>query len=233
MLALRVLAGFALASSLIVPAAADPAATLTAAATPPTSTYDVGFRIGGYGFRREGDPAPGEGWTECRMNGLGVFADRAFRGTPLYLEAGLDGYASSTFLAQAPANTDLPIDRISMLVSVAAGARTQLTTHIRGYVQLGGGVELTHVSVPYGSAGTIRDDLALPEGFFGVGADVRIARGTYVGAMMRLLVMGNFNYDAQKLSMPNQWVAAPQPSDVFAASPDLAMQGQFYVRRDL
>src|SRR5262245_22057613 len=52
------------------------------------ATYDVGVRIGGYGFRREGDTSD-EGWTECRMGGVGVFASRSLTG-PVFLEAGLD-----------------------------------------------------------------------------------------------------------------------------------------------
>jgi hypothetical protein len=214
-------------------AAADPAdaATVIASTTAP-SLYDVGFRVGGYGFRREGDPTPGEGWTECRMDGIGVFADRTLRG-PVYLEAGVDGYTSSTLFETAAQKMDAPIDRISLLVSVAGGARSQLTRWLRGYVQLGVGVELTHVSMPYGNTGTIRDDLALPEGFFGVGADIRVARATYIGATMRMLVMGNFNYTAQQAMSGNQWVAQPTPAQLFDASPDLAVQGEFYFRRDL
>jgi len=199
-------------------------------ATAPAPTYDVGFRVGGYGFRREGDPRPGEGWTECRMNGVGVFADRALRG-PLFVEAGLDAYASST-LAMASPSTDLPIDRMSAIVSVAGGARVQLASWLRTYVQLGVGAELTRVSVPYGND-RIRDSKALPEGFFGAGLDLRIAKGTYVGATLRALVMGNFDYDAAKLDTSMGWVAPPPASEVFAASASVAAQGQFYVRHDM
>jgi hypothetical protein len=93
-------------------------------------------------------------------------------------------------------------------------------------------VELTRLSVPYGDT-TIRADKAIPEGFFGIGGDLRIASGTYAGASLRLLVMGNFDYSAARLQAGNAWVMQPTPDQVFAASPDFAMQGQFYVRRDL
>jgi hypothetical protein len=203
-------------AGLVAPAAADP--------------FDLGVRVGGYGFRREGDNRPGEGWTECRMNGLGVFGSRALRG-PLFVEAGLDVYSSADGpLGAEP--TDLPIDRMSGLVSAAIGARTHVTSWLRGYVQLGAGVELTRVSVPYGDE-RIRDSQVLPEGFFGAGLDLRIARSTYVGASFRTLVMGNFDYDRERLDMSNGWVAAPTADEVFAPSPDLAAQGQFYVRREL
>ncbi len=202
-------------------------ASLIVSTTAAADSTSVGFRIGGYGFRREGTPSQTQSWDECRMNGLGLFGNRTVRG-PLFVEAGLDTYFS-TNQAQP---TDLPIDRQSALVSVAGGVRTQVTSWLRGYAQLGVGLELTRVAVPYGDS-TIRDSKALPDGFLGIGGDIRIARGTYVGASMRTLVMGNFDYDPARLQMTNAWVAPPRASDVFAASPSFAAQGQFYVRRDL
>ena len=189
--------------------------------------YAMGVRVGGYGFRREGSTSQQQSWDECRMNGIGVFAQRALPG-PLFVEAGLDTYFS---IGQGQP-TDLPIDRQSALVSVAAGARTQVTSWLRGYVQLGGGVEMARLSVPYGD-GTIRENKAMPDGFFGVGAEIKFTRGFYGGATLRTLVMGNFNYDPQRLQMSNQWVASPAPNDVFTASPSFAEQGQFYLRKDL
>ncbi|KAB2899123.1 MAG: porin family protein [Kofleriaceae bacterium] len=199
------------------------------ASSPAAAETDVGVRVGGYGFHREGDTSA-EAWTECRMNGIGVFASRDVRG-PAFVEAGLDAYVSQAFPTPAPEG-DLPIDRMSGLVSVAAGARTMIGSRVRAYVQLGAGVELTKVSVPYGDDRTVRDAKVMPEGFFGVGLDVRVAKGTYVGASFRTLVMGNFDYDPARLEMESQWVA-PQPDVVFDASPDLANQGQFYIRRNL
>jgi hypothetical protein len=187
----------------------------------------VGFRVGGYGFRREGSSGENSAWNLCRMNGLGLFGTRSLRG-PLYLEAALDTYFS-TNMGQP---TDLPIDRQSALLSLAGGLRTQVTPWLAGYAQVGIGMELTRVAVPYGD-GTIRDDKALPDGFLGVGGDIRIARGTYIGANLRTLVMGNFDYDPQRLQMSNQWVAPPKSSEVFAASPSFAAQGQFFIRREL
>ncbi len=199
------------------------------AATPAAAETDVGFRVGGYGFHREGDTSA-DAWTECRMNGVGVFASRDLRG-PAFVEAGLDAYVSQAFPTPAPEG-DLPIDRMSGLISVAAGARTNFGSRVRGYVQLGAGVELTKVAVSYGEDRTVRDAKVMPEGFFGVGLDVRIAKDTYVGASFRTLVMGNFDYDADRLEMESAWIT-PQPEVVFDASPDLANQGQFYVRRNL
>ncbi len=194
-----------------------------------SSTYSVGARVGGYGFRRNEDPGSIEGalgaaWSECRMNGLGVFVHRELVG-PWFAEAALDTYFS---IGPGEAS-DLPIDRQSVLLSTAIGARTHFTPWLIGYVQLGGGVELTRLSVPWGDD-AIRADKAFPEGFAGLGADVRVARGTFVGASFRTLVMANFNY---VLPMQSAWVAAPSADDVFAATPTLAAQAQFYLRRDL
>src|SRR5262249_24544921 len=96
----------------------------------PAPTYDVGFRIGGYGFRREGDTSTNS-WNECRMNGLGVFGSRALTG-PLFAEAPFDAYLSSHFLRREP-STDVPIDRMSGLISTAIGVRSELTSWLRGY----------------------------------------------------------------------------------------------------
>jgi hypothetical protein len=196
---------------------------------PGTSTYSVGARVGGYGFRRNEDPGSIEGalgaaWSECRMNGFGVFVNRELAG-PWFAEAALDTYFS---IGPGEAS-DLPIDRQSMLLSTAIGARTHFAPWLTGYVQLGGGVELTRLSVPWGDD-AIRADKAFPEGFAGFGADLRVARGTFVGTSFRTLVMANFNY---VLPMQSAWVAAPSSSDVFAATPTLAAQFQFYLRRDL
>lgn len=203
-----------LAALTLVPsfAAAEPAA------------YDLGVRIGGYGFRRANDAV----WDECRMNGLGVFGSRTLTG-PLFVEAGVDTY----FTKGAAPDGDLPIDRVSGLASVAIGVRMQFAPWLRGYVQLGAGVEHTRVSVPYSFERRITDHMTLPEAFFGFGGDVRVGRATYVGASFRTHVMGNFDYDPMKLDTGNEWVAAPAPEQVFDATPDLAAQVQFYLRYQL
>jgi hypothetical protein len=212
-------------------AAADraPSSSLSASARP--AEFDLGVRIGGYGFKREGDDRPGEGWTECRMDGFGVFGSRVLRG-PLFVEAGLDVYGSSDVVVESAA-MDLPIDRTSGLLSVAGGVRTQIAWWLRGYLQIGAGVELTRVSVPYGDE-TVRDTKAMPEGFFGFGLELRVLRRTHLGASFRTLMMGNFDYSRAELEQKQDWgFSTPDPSVVFDASLDFAAQGQFYLRRDL
>ena len=210
-------------------AIAEPADRPQASGAHP-ARYDLGVRVGGYGFRREGDTRPGKGWTECRMDGLGLFGTRALPKS-FFVEIGLDMYASSDLVMSGEAS-DLPIDRTSGLASAAIGIRTPLASWLRGYAQLGAGLELTRVSVPYGEDRTIRDTKLMPEGFFGLGVDVRVGTRTYLGATFRALAMGNFNYDPKKLEMGAAWVS-PSADTVFDASLGFAAQGQFYVRRDL
>lgn len=72
----------------------------------------------------------------------------------------------------------------------------------------------------------------LPEAFLGFGADIRVGSRTFVGASLRMHVMGNFDYDPQRLQM-GTWSSEPTPAEVFSASPSLAAQGQFYLRHAL
>jgi hypothetical protein len=191
--------------------------------------YAFGARVGGYGFRRDSGDQRNE-WDECRMNGLGLFGERRF-GRHLFVETGLDMYFSETF-PMAPVEGDLPIDRFSGLVTAAAGLRARATSWLSGYAQLGLGLELTKVSVPY-QDGTIDDQLAMPIGFLGVGGDIRLGKRTYFGANLRAHVMGNFEYDPSQLEMEPGWTTPPGADEVFDPSVDVAAQAQFYVRRDL
>lgn len=198
-------------------------------AAPAVSAYAFGARVGGLGFRRdEGDRR--NAWDECRMNGIGVFGERALGG-PAFVEAGLDLYFSESF-PLPDTEADLPIDRMSGLVTAAIGLRAEGPWRISGYAQLGVGVELTQVSVPYGED-RITDQMALPAGFLGAGGDIKIGDRTYLGANFRAHVMGNFAYDPEDLEMQPGWTSPPAAGEVFDPSPDVAAQGQFYVRRDL
>lgn len=204
-------------------AAAEPSVTKTS----DQPTYDLGLRVGGYGFRREGDNNRQTAWTECRMDGVGVFGSRSLTG-PLFVETALDLYSSTDFNAKGSEN-DLPIARTSGILSMAIGARTTVMSRVRAFVQLGAGVELTKVSVPYGEQ-TVRDSLVMPEGFFGAGFDIRVFKRTYLGAQFRAHVMGNFEYDPARLD--TTWTM-PTADEVFDPSADAAAQGQFYFRHEL
>jgi hypothetical protein len=217
-----------LVALLLVPQLASADTDKVVAKSSSEAMYDVGMRIGGYGFRREGDNSD-EGWTECQMGGIGVFASRKVTG-PIFIEAGIDAYTSrGDGLPE-----DLPIDRMSGIATIAGGARTNFTSWLRGFVQLGGGLELTRVSVPYGEEETIRDTKVMPTGFIGFGVDVRLGKKTYFGMNLRTHAMGNFNYKREELEMKEGWgFTTPSEDTVFDASLDFAAQGQFYVRRDL
>ncbi|MBP6632353.1 MAG: hypothetical protein KA297_23230 [Kofleriaceae bacterium] len=227
----------ALAPAALVPAAhADeaPAALGAARTSTSTSPYSFGGRIGGWGFHRSASAGADDrrnDWDECRMNGVGVFAERVLRG-PAYLQVGLDAYFSETFPMRPPPESDLPINRVSGLLSVGAGLRTQLASRLTGHAELGVGVELTRVSVPYGDT-HIDDQLAIPEAFVGLGGDVRVGRGLYLGATLRVHAMGNFEYDPALLEMQPGWTSPPAAEVVFDPSLDVAAQGQFFIRRDL
>lgn len=216
------------AAALAGPAAAEPERPSPDGAA--VARWDVGARVGGWGYRREGDAQPVDGWRAGRMNGVGVFGSRAL--TPrLFVELGLDLYATDTTVLASP-STDVAADRSSGLVSAAIGARMPLTRWLRGFVQVGGGVEATRVSVPYGDT-RVRDSRVFPDGFIGAGLDLKLARATYVGASFRMLVMGTFTYDRQRLDMSAGWVTTPTPDEVFDATPGLAAQGQFFLRHEL
>ena len=61
---------------------------------------NMGVRVGGYGFREathaSGEGKSGTGWQACRMNGLGVFANKGM-GKNFFVEGGLDTYFTETF----------------------------------------------------------------------------------------------------------------------------------------
>ena len=85
-----------LAALLVVPFAAP------LAAANPVDT--VGACVGGYGFRTpQGATDVRDGWNDCRMNGIGVFArkDVGF----VNVEGGADIYFSESFPMQAPTAT--------------------------------------------------------------------------------------------------------------------------------
>lgn len=222
-LALTTVASLATAA----PAIADPPGLTQTAAAP---RFDVGARVGGWGYRREGDTAPVDGWRAGRMNGVGVFGSRDV-GRRAFVEVGIDLYASDRTVLGSP-STDVPADRMSGLISTAIGVRVPVTRWLRGFVQLGAGVEFTRVSVPYGDQ-RVRDDRVFPDGFIGTGLDLKIARGTYVGGSFRMLVMGTFAYDRNRLDMSAGWVTTPTPDEVFDATAGLAAQGQFFLRHEL
>jgi hypothetical protein len=187
---------------------------MTASAEPVID--QVGARIGGYGFR-EGVDAAGQmssetGWQACRMNGIGVFASRNLT-RHFFLEGALDTYFTdndAAVLGSESSSYDTPIDRVSGILSVAAGARVFPDAIVSPYVQLGLGGEVTRVRLP--EVG-MQDTALLPMGFFGVGANLRLGSRLRFTAVVKVNVMGYYD-DAQF-------------QDQLDAKAELATQGQF------
>jgi hypothetical protein len=164
----------------------------------------VGARIGGYGFRRPATDGGRTAWDDCRMNGVGVFAQQ---GLPLgtFVELGLDAYFGDDF---GTPGAPPAMDRVSGLTTLAGGVRGWPGGVFSPYVQLGLGLELTRVVID-GRDG----NYALPLGFFGIGGDVRVGRFR-LGASLRVHAMGKFE-------------GALDPE------PELASQAQFYAMMSL
>lgn len=175
----------------------------------------LGVRVGGYGFREateaSGDEARGTGWQACRMNGIGIFGNKAIDKT-FFVEAGLDSYFTDTFpTGQSMGSYDTPIDRSSALLTVAGGARFYTDSFVSPYIQVGVGAELTHVSLP---ALGLENSALLPVAFFGLGANLQVSSRTQLGAAFRVNAMGYYD-DAQ---FQNE----------LTPEFELATQGQFY-----
>ena len=201
----------------IAPAAAQPSASpaaRTARATPAPAPLTVGARVGGYGFRRD-DGDRRAAWDDCRMNGLGVFARRDLG--RLNLEAGADLYFTESF-PMAPTAQANQEDRLSGLVTIAAGARIFQAGRFSGMAQLGTGVERTRFHMTMASGLEADATKTLPMGFVGVTTEVRLGARTAAGASLRAHVMGKFTAnDACQLEVHS----------------DAAAQGQFYLAYQL
>ena len=175
-------------------------ATLLIATPAAANEWGFGARVGGYGFRDHQG-----GWEDCRMDGVGVFAERRF-GRHLFAEAGLDQYN-----AKADTIAREEMDRTSTHATVAAGLRAP-HRWISPYIQLGAGVELTSVSM-HGH----HEDRTLPSGFFGIGLDVRLTSHLRVGMNLRIHSMGHFDHHSEEMTVEQ--------------TP--ASQGQFFLRYDM
>jgi hypothetical protein len=193
---------------LLLPAVADadPAASLAQPAAEARSPWSFGFRVGGYGFREVSASDGHSGWDDCRMNGLGLFAERALSDEHFFLQSGIDLYFSDSFPESGPAG-GTGMDRYSMLTTIAAGVRLWPRALFSPHLQLGAGLELTHVELPSsGRSGAF----AAPLGFLGVGGDLGLGDHLRLGLTLRALIMANFEHDGGEQGLEPQYTPAAQ-----------------------
>lgn len=196
------------------------------------SGYSFGFRVGGYGFRDPNAAEASQKWSDCRMNGLGLFGQKKLS-RHAFLEAGGDVYFADNFPVGQSTAHGQPMDRLSGLLTAAAGLRTRATARLSAYAMVGLGVELTKVKIGDDhhhianhpddegahSGGAIEGSRVMPLGFIGFGADVRFSKRLSGGAMLRTYLMGHFQHGHDVTELD--------------AKPEAANQGLFYLRYDL
>lgn len=213
---LALLAALALPCLHAATAAAEPMVEKQATAD---SVHAFGVRVGGYGFRApEADAA--HRWSDCRMNGLGLFAERRLS-HHAFVEAGTDVYFADTTILADPQQAG-GMDRLSGLFTVAAGLRMAPGARLSGYAQIGAGVELTRVSMgghdhEAMTGPAMEESGVYPLGFVGFGADVRLTGRLRAGASLRTYLMAHFDHGTDSLD--------PEP--------EAANQGQFFLRYSL
>lgn len=192
-------------------------------ALPVTASADlaglaIGGRVGCYGFREQAS-STGERsrWDACRMNGIGVFAQKELPG-PFFAEAGLDAYFSEDFpiSSESTSEYETPLDRLSALTTVAAGVRMFPRAIVSPYVQVGIGAEVTRVRAPKLA---LEESRVLPMGFFGIGAELHAGKRLSLGANLRVNLMGYFDDDALMTNLDPE--------------AEIAAQGQFYAKYSL
>jgi hypothetical protein len=184
------------------------------------------MRVGGYGFRLPGADTT-DRFQDCRMNGIGVSVDRSFS-EHVFVEGGADIYFADTFPEGASHEGDT-MDRVSGLMSAAAGLRMFPKSRINAYAQLGIGVEMTKVTVPSGDQ-VLEDSFVMPHGFIGFGTDVRLGKRLRIGASVRTHVMGHFVHGHEQ---EHDGVAVDlngHAADELSPQPEIAAQGQFYLK---
>ncbi len=143
------------------------------------SSLGFGARVGGYGFRHV-EQSRTE-WTDCRMDGLGLFTTMAF-GKHLFAEGGLDYYQAHADVVEEG------MDRQSLHGTLALGLRMFPDFFLTPHVQLGGGMEWTDVQMNDTGA---ESSEVLPTGFLGVGGELNITDSLKVGGNLRMYVMAH------------------------------------------
>ncbi len=187
-----------------------------------TAQTSFGFRVGGYGFRNTEHADVGR-WDDCRMDGVGIFAQRALS-RHFFAEAGFDLYSAADLNEQLDAGGSV-MDRVSGIATVAAGARAP-GKRFSPYVQGGVGIELTRARM---ADHDLEDQAALPMGFFGVGLDLRVSQNFVIGASARFNAMKHYVHG----HAAHDPVAAATTEQHMEGEYDVASQGQFFIKYQL
>ena len=187
---------------------ADGSAQAAEEAPAPSKDMRFGFgaRVGGYGFRAEDGK-----WTDCRMNGVGIFGTLDVT-KHFFLELGVDSYSLVS-------KEEEHMDRVSMLTSVAAGLRMFPDFVISPYIQVGTGAEWTRVTVDGD-----RTTGVYPIGFLGIGGEINFTEHFKAGAVLRALMMAHPNHEEND----NAIVYQHPPETKMQYEP--SSQAQFYLR---
>ena len=156
----------------------------------------VGARIGGDGFRDAASAQTGQTqWRACRMNGIGVFGEYKISDA-LFAEVGLDGYFVDNWIEPSDANAnEWALDRTSILVTGAIGARGWRDKRISPNVHVGVGGEFTEVTLDGWSP--IKKNAVKPVVFIGIGGDLNLSKKAALGMSLRLNSMTLFAPEAQ------------------------------------
>lgn len=174
-------------------------------------TFGAGVRIGGYGFRHARNAKLS--WTDCRMNGTGLFATLDYR-ERFFGELSFDFYhATGKTVASG-------MDRLSLFALGAIGVRMLDGFFIRPYIQAGVGPEWTRLDV---AGRTKRTLLAAP--FMGVGGEINLGR-LKLGSHLRVFAMGVPDHLDQNGHSGHNHAPGGERSLHY----EVAGQGQFFAR---
>ncbi len=192
-------------------------------------TPGFGARVGGYGFRSaDGNTV----WDDCRMNGVGVFGTLDF--TPhFYGQLGFDLYH-----ALPSVKSDEGMDRVSTHGLLGGGARMFPNAIATPFVEAGGGMEWTRVTLASGA----EDKSVYPMGYLGFGGELNLTRRFKLGLGIRMLTTVHPRHEHSAAGNAESTtehshglVAKRQALETSAGSEltmerDIAAQGLFFLR---
>jgi hypothetical protein len=186
-------------------------------ASPPAAAEGNSFggRVGGYGFRAV-DSGGSTHWTECRMDGLGIFLQRDFD-EHFFAEVGVDLYQAHGAVVTEG------MDRMSTLGTAAVGLRMFPGSFLSQHIEAGFGGEVSQITLGDEAA----DTYLLPLGFLGMGAELELGDHLRLGATIRLHWMMHPD-EAEAGAAGSSLVHAHERSENLVAG--AAGQAQFFAR---